>query len=193
MPPNNKYDFVNKVTVCKSLEKRDFPEGWKYSTMKLLYKQKGDREDMNSYREIAVSNSLLNLLERALYARVFSQTAHIIPDNQYGFVPGRSTLQAINKLIRDTDSAINKSPALKEKPRLYVFFLDLIKAFDTCSRKKVFENLAKNTNLSEQELMFISKLLKEDYYIIDDGVNQSEKNSTNRGAYTRIGIITTLL
>jgi hypothetical protein len=32
------------------------------------------REDMNSYRGIAVSNSLLNLLERTLYARVFSQT-----------------------------------------------------------------------------------------------------------------------
>jgi hypothetical protein len=87
-------DLTSFFNIC--LEKRDFPEeGWKYSTIKLLYKQRGARHDMNSYRGIAVSNSLLNLLERALHARVFSQTAHIIPDNQYGFAPGRSTLQAI--------------------------------------------------------------------------------------------------
>jgi hypothetical protein len=161
--------------IC--LEKRDFPEGWKYSKMKLLYKQKGSRDDMNSYRGIAVSNSLLNVLERALYARIFSQTAHIIPDNQYGFVPGRSTLQAVNKLILETESVINEvpDPNAKQKPRLYVFFLDIKKAFDTCSRRKVFENIVNNSNLSEQELSFIAELLKENYYVIDDGVNRSER------------------
>jgi hypothetical protein len=100
---------------------------------------------MNSYRGIAVSSSLLNVLEGALYARIFSQTAHIIPDNKFGFVPGRSTLQAINKLILETESVIYEvpDPKAKQKPRLYVFFLDIEKAFDTCSRRKVPKKISK--------------------------------------------------
>jgi Reverse transcriptase (RNA-dependent DNA polymerase) len=157
------------------VEKGKVPNGWMVSDMKLLYKQKGDRDDVNSYRGIAVSNSLLNLLERALYARILSETSHIIPANQFGFVPGRSTLQAVDSLIREIESA------KKDEKPLYVFFLDISKAFDTCSRDKVLENLVTNSNLSKKELQFIAELLKVNYYVIDDGVGRSEKISQTEG------------
>jgi len=110
-----------------------------------------------------------------LYARIFSQTSNLIPENQYGFCPGRSTIQAINSLIEKIEQAQQN-----EKP-LYVLFIDIRKAFDTCSREKVLETLASKSNLSKTELLFISELLKENFYIIDDKVNISEKITQTQG------------
>ena len=63
-------------------------------------------------------------------------TAGILSDNQYGFIPGRSTSQAVFKLFKDLSTAMNMgnlSGAL---------FIDLSKAFDSIHHARRLNKLS---------------------------------------------------
>jgi len=74
------------------------PLKWKESKLKVLFKGKGERDNVNSYRGISIGNALFNLLDKMLYFRIFGNFMNVIPENQFGFIPKRCTLQAIEKL-----------------------------------------------------------------------------------------------
>jgi hypothetical protein len=137
--------------------------------MKLLYKGKGDKNDLNSFRGICLSNVLLNLLDRILNLRLYSLTEHLIPANQYGFTRGRSTISAV-QMLRDK---VNHSLDVEKKP-IFVLFLDLKKAFDSGDRFCTFKKLIDLNVLSKIELNFLAELLDVNYVKIDDGVCISE-------------------
>jgi hypothetical protein len=167
-------DLTRFFNVC--LLTRNLPVDLRVSKLKLLFKCKGDKTDCNSYRGIAVSNSLLNLFEKIMYHRLFPQIAKNIPSNQYGFMPKKSTMQAITVLQSHISEALSK-------PRnpLYILFLDVKKAFDTCSRKKILEKLANTSELSKEELEFYGYLLEENFLEIFDGVVKSSRISQTQG------------
>jgi Reverse transcriptase (RNA-dependent DNA polymerase) len=97
-----------------------YPEGWRYSHLKLLFKGKGDLEDKNSYRGISVGSVLYNLLDRILHNRIYASLIEYIPKNQYGFVRGRNTLQAVKKLVGEINSAVYMS---KVNPYTHCFWM----------------------------------------------------------------------
>jgi hypothetical protein len=167
-------DITRFFNIC--VQSKSLPENLRVSKLKLLFKNKGDKTDCNSYRGIAISNSLLNLLERVLYHRLFPQVAKAIPPNQYGFMPKKSTLQAITELQNHISDSLSK-------PRnpLYILFLDVKKAFDTCSRKVILENLIQTSDLSKEELEFFAFLLEENFLEIFDGVVKSSRISQTQG------------
>jgi hypothetical protein len=145
--------------------KGSFPERFRYANLKLLFKGKGDPEDKNSYRGISLSSVFYNLLDRVLHSRIYSTLIDYIPDNQYGFVRGKSTIQAVNKLI----SEINFTVYEKKTP-LYALFLDVKKAFDSVDRKVIFQKLIDTEKLSKVELNFIAHILDLNFLNIADGV-----------------------
>jgi Reverse transcriptase (RNA-dependent DNA polymerase) len=74
------------------LETGTFPSQWKNSSLKLLFKGKGSVSEMSNFRGISLSCSFYNLLDRVLKNRLYSHLAQDIPNNQFGFVKGTSTI-----------------------------------------------------------------------------------------------------
>ena len=111
------------------------PMEMRHAKIVTLYKNKGDRGDVNNYRGI----SLLSVAGKA-FARVFVKRLQvlgerILPESQCGFRSGRSTMDMIFTLRQ-----------LREKCReqnrpLYISYVDLTKAFDTVSRDALWQVL----------------------------------------------------
>jgi hypothetical protein len=164
-------EFFNK---CLSLGK--IPAEWKNSLMKILYKNKGNVHDINSYRGICLSNTLCKLLDKLMARRILEKFKDIIPEQQYGFMPEKSTLDAIN----DFQSKIYKNIG-KENFKKYAVFIDLKKAFDLSDRKIYFQKLIDKNRLSKQELFLLATLFETDYIQIDDKVSLSDIFAQSNG------------
>jgi hypothetical protein len=72
-----------------------------------LYKSKGDILSPNSYQGIANCYIMYKLFDKIVCNDVYYFTSHLIPKVQYGFMPGRSTIQAISYLHSHIMSALS--------------------------------------------------------------------------------------
>ena len=103
------------------LFKCKLPEEWILSSLVPNFKEKGDPLNPNSYRGI-------NLLKHAfkLYEKVFNGRLLEVVDidkMQYGFMPGRGSVDAVFVLMR-------LSEKFRAKNKFIFIFVDLEKAFD---------------------------------------------------------------
>ncbi|GJT53625.1 retrovirus-related pol polyprotein LINE-1 [Tanacetum coccineum] len=94
---------------------------------------KGDVQACSNYRGIRHLSHTMKLWERVIEKRLRRETR--VSENQFGFMPGRSTTEAIH-LLR----------SLMEKYRerqidLHMDFLDLEKAYDSVLRKLLWRTL----------------------------------------------------
>jgi Reverse transcriptase (RNA-dependent DNA polymerase) len=156
--------FFNKCLITGKL-----PQQWKYTRMKLLYKNKGKLNDCNSYRGICLSNTLCKLLDKILANRILSHFHDIIPPEQYGFMPGRSTIQAATHFHQKLTNTITTKGT-----KTYAIFIDLTKAFDLSDRTILFKKILEKNKLSKTELNLLAEFLQCDLISIDDGISQSE-------------------
>jgi Reverse transcriptase (RNA-dependent DNA polymerase) len=92
--------------------------------------------------------------QRVLKNRLYSHLAQDIPGNQFGFVKGRSTIQAIKLVIEQINTTVYSGA---KKP-LYALFLDVKKAFDSIATEDLFfknlstpENCSLRNSLSSQK------------------------------------------
>ena len=69
------------------------PQEWKGATIKVLHK-KGNRSNCNNFRGIPLLSYVGNLLARTFTNRLraFCEAHDILPEEQCGFRPGRSTV-----------------------------------------------------------------------------------------------------
>ena len=87
----------------------------------------GDPKNLANYRPIAILPLISKILEKILTARIinFSNKHSIFSANQFGFLPKRSTCDAVHKFTEYLYDAIN------DKNDTVAIFLDLSRAFDT--------------------------------------------------------------
>ncbi|GKA06757.1 retrovirus-related pol polyprotein LINE-1, partial [Tanacetum coccineum] len=109
------------------------PDEWRLSEVIPIYKNNGDAQACSNYRGIKLLSHTMKLWERVIERRVRRETR--VSENQFGFMPGRSTTEAIH-LLR----------SLMEKYRerqkdLHMAFLDLEKAYDSVPRELVWKTL----------------------------------------------------
>jgi len=112
------------------------PKEWRFSTVILLYKNKGDIQDCNNYRGIKLFGHTMKLWERVIEKRLRKNIS--ISENQIGFMPGRSTTEAIY-IIRRLMGTLYRD----RKVDLHLVFIDLEKAYDRVSHKVVWSYLVK--------------------------------------------------
>jgi Reverse transcriptase (RNA-dependent DNA polymerase) len=160
-------EITSFFNLC--LEKGKFPASWKHSHLKLLFKGKGAPSDMNNFRGISLSCSIYSLLDRIMKNRLFGYLANEIPRNQFGFVKGRSTIQAIKLLTHEINETVYNS----QKP-LYSLFLDIKKAFDSIDRQFIFQKLIDTKKLKFEELNLLAEMMDLNFLTIWDGVGLSE-------------------
>ena len=68
-------------------------DDWRRSVLVRLYKGKGDIKECGNYREIKLMSHSMKLWERVIEARIRKEVT--IAEQQFGFMPGRSTTDAI--------------------------------------------------------------------------------------------------
>src|SRR6266481_7243677 len=103
----------------------------------MLYKGKGDRTDVNSYRGLALNAVTYKIFTKLLMNRLRNATVEHIPQEQYGFMPKRSTIQAMRRFIE----AVNWT--LYHKHRfVYAVYIDYTKAFDSVPRATLINTLS---------------------------------------------------
>ncbi|WMV16255.1 hypothetical protein MTR67_009640 [Solanum verrucosum] len=80
------------------------PDEWRWSTMVLLYKNKGDIQNCNNYRGIKLLSHTMKIWERVVEMRVRRGVS--ISENQFGFMLGRSTTETIHLMRRLGDKGM---------------------------------------------------------------------------------------
>lgn len=115
--------IANAFNFC--LTTAYFPELWKKGTIVTLPKPNQDHSAVENYRPITLLSSIGKLFEKTIKYRIEKHIGHTIPDFQFGFRDGKSTLHPLTILTSNTEASKisnTKTAAL---------FLDIAKAFDS--------------------------------------------------------------
>ena len=112
------------------------PQQWKDATIKFLHKKK-DRSDCNNYRGISLVAHSGKVLRKMVASRLSNYCERILPEEQGGFRPARSTIDMLFVMRRLQElGRVRKIP-------LYMCFIDLQKAYDSVDRELLWVVLAR--------------------------------------------------
>ncbi|WKY12572.1 hypothetical protein Q1695_003843 [Nippostrongylus brasiliensis] len=120
--------FLNKVTAEGKM-----PESWRDSIIVPIFKQKGDATECSNYIGIKLISHTMQVYERLIDSRLRDMVE--IAQQQLGFMPGRSTTDAIF-IARQVMEKYRE----KRRP-IYLAFLDLEKAYDRLPRTLLWWSL----------------------------------------------------
>lgn len=123
-----------------------FPSIWKRQKLVLLPKGKKSLDDPSSYRPICMIDTAGKLLESIICKRLeeYIETTEGLSCNQYGFRKGRSTIDAIRKVVDIAENAIDgKSWKRGTKEYCVVVTLDVKNAFNSANWEIIVDRLAR--------------------------------------------------
>lgn len=128
---------VLKYLFSLSLDSGIFPDVFKLAVVVPIFK-KGDKLALNNYRPISLLSSFSKLFEKLIKRRLLSYLDKIkfLHDNQFGFVAGKSTEEALLHFLCNIYTTINNS----QLPT--ALFVDIAKAFDTVDHSILLVKLA---------------------------------------------------
>ena len=116
----------------------DVPQQWKDATIEVLHKKK-DRSHCNSYRGISLVAHSGKVLLKMVASRLsnYCESEGILPEEQCGFRPARSTVDMLFVVRR-----LQELGRARKIP-LYMCFIDLQKAYDSVDRELLWVVLAR--------------------------------------------------
>ncbi len=114
-----------------------FPSIWKHSNVVPIFKSK-DRSSVSNYRPISLQCLTSKIMEKIVHNHLFMflVTTDRIPSNQFGFISGRSTGDALVTAVEDWFCALDR-----DKTNVAAVFFDLSKAFDKVSHALLTQQL----------------------------------------------------
>jgi len=125
-------------TFNNCLEAGKFFESWKLALLVLLRKGTKPLDQPSSYRPLCLINSVGKLFERLLKVRIenhLSRQPDGIAHQQFGFTKGRSTTQAIDKVMQIVERA--GTGQLYNRKLCALVSLDVANAFNTAPWEKI--------------------------------------------------------
>jgi hypothetical protein len=129
----------------------------------MLYKDKGKRDDPDAYRGIALECIPFEVLSRLRLNRISDRIYSAIPDEQYCFMPGKSTLQAVGQLLAEVRDSL-------KRPRgcLYELSIDYTKAFNSAYRRKLMQKLELTLGRKDCIVALIRDIMGHNYIRVHD-------------------------
>ena len=151
-----------------SLNKAMFPRDWAKGFINILPKG-GNLKDPSNWRPITQTLLPAKMLEKLVQKRIYNILCrtNYISDNQYGFMPGRSTQYAIFEILRDIYEARNS------KLITGMVFLDVRKAFDSLDHNILLTKL-QALGLSGMMLNWFSSYLDRTQRVRHNGYSSNE-------------------
>lgn len=158
--------FVQLYGRC--IECGNFPSIWKSASLVLLAKPKKTVDSPNTYRPICLIDTAGKLLEIIIKNRLQKEIVEndMIQQNQYGFVKGRTTIDALEK-VKEISSII-KQKAHKNREFAVMILLDVKNAFNSAPWEGIITQLIKG-NVSEYLLQLIESYFSQRYIILPNG------------------------
>ena len=98
-----------RMIFANSMFSGIFPAQWATSNVKLLPKA-GDVSNPGNWRPISLTNVFSKILEKLVHKQMLQYLLdkELISNFQYGFLPGKSTHEAIFKTVKEIYSALNQ-------------------------------------------------------------------------------------
>ena len=115
-----------------------FPADWTIATVKLLPKS-GDLSNPGNWRPISMTNIFSKILEKLVHLQMLRYLFDnaLINENQFGFLPGKSTHEAIFRTVQHLYNALNC------KKLTGLLLLDMAKAFNCIDHNILFVKMEK--------------------------------------------------
>ncbi|KAK3515253.1 hypothetical protein QTP70_013016, partial [Hemibagrus guttatus] len=145
------------------LESERMPEEWRRSVLVPIFKNKGDVQSCSNYRGIKLMSHTMKLWERVVEASLRKVVE--ICEQQYGFMPRKSTTDAIFALR-----------ILMEKYRdgqreLHCVFVDLEKAYDRVPREELWYCMRKS-GVAEKYVRVVQDMYERSRTALSEEVRQ---------------------
>ena len=95
-----KFEAIDAITYIfnRSIKEGIFPNIWKSSKVQPIYK-KGNRNEIKNYRPVCLFSNLGKLLEAVIQNQITPHLEKCLPDNIFGYRPGRGTQDAVCYLL----------------------------------------------------------------------------------------------
>ena len=108
------------------------------STVKLIPKV-GDLSNPGNWRPISLTNIFSKLLEKLVHSQLLKYVLdnNMISQCQFGFLPGKSTHEAIFKTVKNVYSSINN------KKLMGMLLLDIAKAFNCVDHELLYTKMSR--------------------------------------------------
>ncbi|KAK3512516.1 hypothetical protein QTP70_015650 [Hemibagrus guttatus] len=156
------------------LESERMPEEWRRSVLVPIFKNKGDVQSCSNYRGIKLMSHTMKLWERVVEARLRKVVE--ICEQQYGFMPRKSTTDAIFALR-----------ILMEKYRdgqreLHCVFVDLEKAYDRVPREELWYCMRKS-GVAEKYVRVVQDMYERSRTVVKCAVGQTEEFNVEVGLH----------
>ncbi|KAK3566678.1 hypothetical protein QTP86_003161 [Hemibagrus guttatus] len=156
------------------LESERMPEEWRRSVLVPIFKNKGDVQSCSNYGGIKLMSHTMKLWERVLEARLRKVVE--ICEQQYGFMPRKSTTDAIFALR-----------VLLEKYRdgqreLHCVFVDLEKAYDRVPREELWYCMRKS-GVAEKYVRVVQDMYERSRTVARCAVGQTEEFKVEVGLH----------
>ncbi|KAK3537373.1 hypothetical protein QTP70_008831 [Hemibagrus guttatus] len=156
------------------LERERMPEEWRRSVLVPIFKNKGNVQSCSNYRGIKLMSHTMKLWERVVEARLRKVVE--ICEQQYGFMPRKSTTDAIFALR-----------ILMEKYRdgqreLHCVFVDLEKAYDRVPREELWYCMRKS-GVAEKYVRVVQDMYERSRTVVRCAVGQTEEFKVEVGLH----------
>ena len=138
-----------------------FPKRWKVQRLALIGKGKGDPTTPSAYRPLCMLDTTGKLLEKLLKPRLLKavEDAGGLSDRQFGFRPGRSTLDAVRLVTELVDRAWQGNH--HSRKIVLMATLDVRNAFNSASWKDIMNALDSRIHTPKYLVRMIGDYLRE--------------------------------
>ncbi|KAK3569279.1 hypothetical protein QTP86_026572, partial [Hemibagrus guttatus] len=162
-------NLLNRV-----LESERMPEEWRRSVLVPIFKNKGDVQSCSNYRGIKLMSHTMKLWERVVEARLRKVVK--ICEQQYGFMPRKSTTDAIFAL------RILIEKYRDGQKKLHCVFVDLEKAYDRVPREELWYCMRKS-GVAEKYVRVVQDMYERSRTVVRCAVGQTEEFNVEVGLH----------
>ncbi|KAK3517909.1 hypothetical protein QTP70_027300 [Hemibagrus guttatus] len=156
------------------LESERMPEEWRRSVFVPIFKNKGDVQSCSNYRGIKLMSHTMKVWERVVEARLRKVVE--ICEQQYGFMPRKSTTDAIFAL-RIFDGEYRDG-----QRELHCVFVDLEKAYDRVPREELWYCMRKS-GVAEKYVRVVQDMYERSRTVVRCVVGQTEEFNVEVGLH----------